>query len=167
MEAKGGPTGRPFQNAMKLSTFTDYSLRVLIYLATHRGARATIGQVAGAYGISENHLVKVVHLLGRHRWLRTTRGKGGGLELALEPDSIPLGSVIRQIEGHAAIAECFEETGGDCRLAPDCRLRGVLAEAADAFNGVVDRYTLADLVDNSPRLVKVLFVQPHADREHA
>jgi Rrf2 family nitric oxide-sensitive transcriptional repressor len=152
---------------VKLTTFTDYSLRVLIYLAARPQVRATIGQVAAAHSISENHLVKVVHLLGRHGWLRNTRGKGGGFELALEPGRIPLGTVIRQTEGHTAVADCFEEDGGNCSLAPDCRLRGVLAEAADAFNRVLDHYTLADLVSDAAAPAKVLFVERSRVRKAA
>lgn len=146
---------------MKLTTFTDYSLRVLIYLATQPGQRATIGQVAAAYRVSENHLVKVVHFLGRHGWLRNVRGKGGGLELALAPERIGLGQLVRQTEGEA-VAECLGDGRGDCCIAPSCRLKGVLSEAVTAFYGVLDRYTLADLVTNAPQLAQILFVdRPH------
>lgn len=142
---------------MKLTTFTDYSLRVLIYLATQPRQRATIAQVAAAYDVSENHLVKVVHFLGRQGWLKNVRGKGGGLELALAPDRIGLGQVVRQTEGQA-VAECFGDEGGHCCIAPSCRLRGVLGEAVTAFYGVLDRYSLADLVTNRQALAKVLFL---------
>lgn len=142
---------------MKLTTFTDYSLRVLIYLAAQPGQRATIGQVAAAYQVSENHLVKVVHFLGRQGWLSNVRGKGGGLELALPPERIGLGQVVRQTEGQA-VAECFGEGGGDCCISPACRLKGVLGEAVTAFYAVLDRYTLADLVSNRAELAKILFV---------
>jgi Rrf2 family nitric oxide-sensitive transcriptional repressor len=142
---------------MKLTAFTDYSLRVLIYLATQPGQRATIAQIAAAYDVSENHLVKVVHFLGKQGWLKNVRGKGGGLELALAPERIGLGQVVRQTEGQA-VAECFGEGGGNCCIAPACRLRGVLGEAVTAFYGVLDRYHLADLVTNRQELAKVLFV---------
>ena len=146
---------------MKLTAFTDYSLRVLIYLATQPGQRATIAQVAAAYDVSENHLVKVVHFLGKQGWLKNVRGKGGGLELALPPERIGLGQVVRQTEGQA-VAECFGEGGGNCCIAPSCRLRGVLREAVTAFYAVLDRYSLADLVTNGQELAKVLFVPPIA-----
>ena len=149
---------------MKLTAFTDYSLRVLMYLAARPGNLATIGEVAAAYGVSEHHLVKVVHFLGRHGWLRNVRGKGGGLELGLEPARIGLGQVVRQTEGQDLVAECFGDHAGDCCIAPTCRLRGVLLEAVTAFHAALDRYTLADVVSNRDQLAKVLFFEPPADR---
>lgn len=151
---------------MKLTTFTDYSLRVLIYLASQPGQRATIGQVAAAYQVSENHLVKVVHFLGRQGWLSNVRGKGGGLELALAPERIGLGQVVRQTEGQA-VAECFSEGGGECCISPSCRLKGVLGEAVTAFYAVLDRYTLADLVSNRGELAKILFMPQAATARKA
>ena len=145
---------------MKLTTFTDYSLRVLLYLAARPEERATIAQIAGAYGISEHHLVKVVHFLGKQGWLANVRGKGGGMELALPPELVGLGDVVRATEGEAVIAECFETDGGHCCITPGCRLRGVLKEAVKAFEAVLDRYTLADLADNREQLARILFFEP-------
>lgn len=142
---------------MRLTAFTDYSLRVLIYLATRPGQRATIAQIAAAFAISEHHLVKVVHFLGKQGWLSNVRGKGGGLELGALPETIVIGHVVRQTEGAAVVAECFDVSGGDCSIAPSCRLRGVLGEAVAAFYDVLDRYTLADLVRNREQLARVLF----------
>jgi Rrf2 family transcriptional regulator, nitric oxide-sensitive transcriptional repressor len=148
---------------MKLTTFTDYSLRVLIYLATQPGRRATIAQIAGAFEVSENHLVKVVHYLGKNGWLANVRGKGGGLELAHVPSRINVGCVVRQTEGATVAAECFSDAGSRCVIARSCRLKGVLGEAVNAFYGVLDRYTLADIVDNRDELATILFVErPHA-----
>ncbi len=143
---------------MKLTAFTDYALRVLIYLGAAGGRRATIAQIAQAYDVSENHLVKVVHFLGKQGWLANVRGKGGGLELAMPPDLIPIGDVVRQTEGQVVAAECFGEHGGDCCIAPECHLRGVLGEAIAAFYTVLDRHTLADIVENREELSRILFI---------
>ena len=143
---------------MKLTSFTDYSLRVLIYLAAQPGQRATIAGIATAFEVSEHHLTKVVHFLGKTGWLANVRGKGGGLALGELPERICVGDVVRQTEGHAVVAECFGEEGGNCCIAPACRLRGVLGEAVKAFYGVLDRYTLADLVSNREQLATILFV---------
>lgn len=142
---------------MKLTTFTDYSLRVLIYLAVQPGQRATIAQIAAAFDVSDNHLVKVVHFLGKHGWLHNVRGKGGGMELVRLPQDIVVGRVVRETEGSGPLAECFTEHGGDCAIAPQCRLRDVLEEAAAAFYRVLDGYSLADLVANRPQLARILF----------
>lgn len=143
---------------MKLTAFTDYSLRVLIYLASQPGQRVTIARIATSFDISEHHLVKVVHFLGKQGWLTNVRGKGGGLELGERPERIVVGRVVRETEGAPMLAECFGETGGDCQIAPDCRLRGVLGEALAAFYAVLDRYTLVDLVNNREQLARVLFL---------
>ena len=142
---------------MKLTAFTDYSLRVLIYLAAQPQRRATIAEVAAVFEVSENHLTKVVHFLGKGGWLANVRGKGGGLELAMPPQLIGIGNVVRETEGVALPAECFGDDGGNCSIADICRLRGVLGEAVRAFYGVLDRYTLADLVHNRQSLARVLF----------
>lgn len=143
---------------MKLTTFTDYSLRVLIYLAAQPAERATIAQIATAFQVSEHHLVKVVHFLGKQGWLANVRGKGGGLELGMPPEAIIVGKVVRETEGANQLAECFGESDGDCAIAPNCRLRGVLGEAIKAFYGVLDHYTLGDLVNNRNELAQVLFI---------
>lgn len=130
---------------MHLSTFTDYSLRVLMYLGKQAGRLATIGEIAQVHAISQNHLMKVVHQLGRAGYIETVRGKGGGIRLARAPDEIVLGEAIRRSESDFALVECFK-TGSNCRNRPDCRLGSVLDEALAAMFGVLDRYTLADLL---------------------
>ncbi len=144
---------------MKLTAFTDYSLRVLIYLAAQPAERATIAQSARSFEVSEHHLVKVVHFLGKQGWLDNVRGKGGGLELGKPPEAIVVGRVVRETEGMSQMAECFGEAHADCCIAPDCRLRGVLVDAMKAFYEVLDRYTLADLVHNRQQLARVLFIE--------
>lgn len=140
---------------MRLTTFSDYSLRVLIYLATDADRRATIAEIAQAFGISENHLMKVVHFLGRGGWLRNVRGRGGGLELARPPGDIRVGAVVRASETHLP-AECFDRATNRCVITPVCKLKHALAEASAAFYGTLDRYTLADIAGNRRALAKIL-----------
>jgi Rrf2 family transcriptional regulator, nitric oxide-sensitive transcriptional repressor len=147
---------------MRLTTFTDYSLRVLIYLAAEPGRRATVAEIASAFDVSEHHLTKVVHFLGREGWLANVRGKGGGLGLAMLPEDIVIGQVVRATEGAAVPAECFGDAPDNCSIARICRLRGVLREAVEAFHAVLDGYTLADLVYNRTSLTRALFIRPAA-----
>jgi Rrf2 family nitric oxide-sensitive transcriptional repressor len=144
---------------MKLTAFTDYSLRVLIYLAADPNQRATISEIASAFDISENHLVKVVHFLGKQGWIATVRGKGGGIQLAKAADAVNVGRVVRDTEGAAVPAECFLPEGGDCAITAVCRLKGVLAEAVKSFYAVLDGYTLADISRNRQQLAKVLMMR--------
>ena len=142
---------------MKLTAFTDYSLRVLIYLAAEPERRATIAKIATAFDISQHHLTKVVHFLGRSGWVATVRGKGGGLGLAMAADQIGVGAVVRQTEGADLPAECFGAEGGHCAIVPVCRLRDVLREAVETFHTTLDRYPRADLVQNRRALARLLF----------
>jgi Rrf2 family transcriptional regulator, nitric oxide-sensitive transcriptional repressor len=147
---------------MKLTAFTDYSLRVLIYLAAQPERRATVAEISTAFGIKANHLTKVVHHLGRCGWVETTRGKGGGLLLAKPADAISVGKVVRDTEGAALPAECFSDHRSDCVIDGRCRLKGVLAEAVQAFYTVLDRYSLADITRNRAVLAQVLSFHPVA-----
>lgn len=140
---------------MKLTTFTDYSLRVLIYLAADPARRVTIAEIAQSFEISEAHLMKVVHTLGRLGVVATVRGKGGGLALALPADDIVIGDVVRATEGPAVPAECFGK--GECSIASVCRLRCLLRDAVDAFYDVLDRCTLADIVADGGALARIMF----------
>ena len=144
---------------MKLNSFTDYCLRVLIYLGTDPARRATISEVAAAFDISENHLMKVAHFLGQQGWLTNVRGKGGGMQLALAPQDITIGKVVRIAEAGDLPAACFGSEPDRCRIARICRLRGVLNDAVNAFYAVLDDYTLADLVQNRAMLGKALQIQ--------
>lgn len=130
---------------MRLTTFTDYSLRVLMYLAASPEKRATIAEVANAFGISEHHVVKVVHFLGKEGFLQNRRGRGGGLQLARAPSAINVGRVVRLAEGGDRAAECFERDSSACVLIKACRLRGVLDEAIANFYATLERYSLEDL----------------------
>lgn len=146
---------------MKLTTFSDYTLRVLMYLAMDRDRLATIPEIASAYGVSENHLMKVVHQLARSGVVESVRGKGGGIRLALAPAEIRIGRIVRASEGSGPVVECHPEAGSgatahaSCRIAPVCRLAGVLATAFDAFYASLDAYTLADLIVE-PRALGIL-----------
>jgi Rrf2 family nitric oxide-sensitive transcriptional repressor len=130
---------------MRLNTFTDYSLRVLLYLANAPQGRATIAEIAGAYAISEHHLVKVAHFLGREGLLENRRGRGGGLRLARPAAEINVGAVVRLAEGGDLPAECFDREYNRCRLAGGCGLQIALREACDAFYAALGEYSLADL----------------------
>ena len=152
---------------MKLTAFTDYSLRVLIYLAAEPSRRATIAEVAATFEVSENHLTKVVHFLGQQGWLANVRGKGGGMELALDARHIVVGRVVRATEGESMPAECFGKDPQACTIVKICRLRGVMKEAVDAFYAVLDRYTLVDLVHNREQLAQVLMLQPLVKKRRA
>lgn len=144
---------------MKLTSFTDYSLRVLIYLAAVPDRRATIAEIARAFDISESHLMKVVHFLGQQGWLANVRGKGGGMGLGMSSAEIVIGKVVRATEGSAMPAECFGLEPDRCAIAGACRLRAALREAVEAFYGVLDGYTLADLVRNRATLAKMLRIE--------
>lgn len=131
---------------MRLTFYTDYSLRMLIYLGVNRGERATIQEIAAAYNISRNHMMKVAHELGRKGFVETVRGRGGGLQLSRPPEDIRLGEVVRAMEDDMRIVECFDPARNQCAITGACRLKGILSEALEAWNAVLDRYTLADLV---------------------
>ncbi|MEQ8662780.1 MAG: Rrf2 family transcriptional regulator, partial [Gammaproteobacteria bacterium] len=111
-----------------------------------------------AFGVSRNHLMKVVQFLGQQGWLHNVRGRGGGLELACAPERINLGVVVRAAEGAPLPAECFDRAHNTCAIARTCRLRGVLGEAVDAFHAVLDAYTLADITRDMRPLGQVLKV---------
>jgi len=145
---------------MRLTSYTDYCLRVLIFVAARPDQRATIAEIARSYGISENHLVKVVHFLGKAGFLENLRGRGGGLQLAQVAEKINVGAVVRSAEGPALPAACFDSSAPKCSIAPACRLRGVLGDAVDAFYAVLDRYTLADLVADRAQLRAILLPVP-------
>lgn len=130
---------------MKLTHYSDYSLRVLIYLAVRTERLATITEISNSYGISRNHVVKVVHHLGKLGYLETMRGKHGGLRLAGKPEDINVGKVVRETEATLQIVECFGNDNA-CVLSPVCVLKNALGEALDAFLGTLDQYTLKDLV---------------------
>ncbi|NYI00562.1 RrF2 family transcriptional regulator [Cupriavidus plantarum] len=140
---------------MKLTDYTDYALRTLIYIAVHPDGLVTIQQIADSFGIPKNHLIKIVHRLGQEGFLLTLRGRSGGIQLARPASQIGVGAVIRTMEPDFGIVECFR-TGNECLITPVCGLRGVLHEALQAYFDVLDRHTLEDLVRKPHALQRVL-----------
>ena len=145
---------------MRLTVYTDFSLRVLMFLALKGDGLATIAEVAKAYGISKNHLMKVAYQLGLAGYVETVRGKGGGMRLARRPQDIVLGEVVRRTEPDMALVPCLAPDDASCTIFPSCALRGVLAEARDAFLAALDKHTLADLVRPRAPLQKLLSFKP-------
>ncbi|PWB60686.1 MAG: BadM/Rrf2 family transcriptional regulator [Bradyrhizobiaceae bacterium] len=130
---------------MRLTTFSDYALRVLLYAASAGDRLVTIEETAGTYRISRAHLMKVVNILTRTGYLRSVRGRAGGFALARPPEEIRLGAVVRATEPDFALAECFGG-GSQCVIGGCCRVPQVLNEALRAFIAALDRYTLADVM---------------------
>ena len=143
---------------MRLSTFTDYSLRVLLYVARAPEGRATIGEIARAFQISEHHLVKVVHFLGQQGFLSNKRGRRGGLSLGRPASEISLAAVVRLTEAGDMPAECFDRASNRCILAGGCQLQRALREALGKFYEALERYSLADLHVQSRKL-RALFLE--------
>ena len=140
---------------MRLTTFSDYCMRTLIYLGLNQSERVTISDVAGAYAISENHLMKVVNFLGQQGYVETIRGKGGGMRLARSPQDINIGALLFATEGHEGLLECVEGPSSCC-IQPACKLIGILVKAQAAMFAVFDKYTLADLLYEEERLEQIL-----------
>ncbi|MCM3619230.1 Rrf2 family transcriptional regulator [Sutcliffiella horikoshii] len=145
---------------MKLTLYTDYSLRVLLYLASAPEEKrlVQIKDIAQSYGISKNHLMKVTFHLGKLGYVETIRGRNGGLKLAVLPEEINIGKLVRQTEEDFHMVECFHEHSS-CILSPDCKLKGVLYQALQAFLSVLDQYTLKDLIINKEQLASLLFTE--------
>jgi Rrf2 family transcriptional regulator, nitric oxide-sensitive transcriptional repressor len=131
---------------MQLTSYTDYALRVLIYLAMSPERQATITEIADFFNISRNHLVKVVHQLGSMGFVKTTRGKGGGFSLQHPPERISIGEVVRSVENHFNWVECFDPAQQQCRLLPSCGLKHLLTRAGESYLQVLDAATLADVL---------------------
>lgn len=143
---------------MRLTLYTDYSLRLLTYLALKPDEVSTVAEVAESYDISRNHLTKVAHELGRAGFVETLRGRGGGLRLARAPEAINIGAVVRAMEEDFCVVECFAAENRSCRIGPACRLRHVLDDALAAWFAVLDETTLADLVAKPKPLRRLLAI---------
>lgn len=162
---------------MRLTVFTDYSLRVLLVLASRTEALVTIADITEAFGISQAHLMKVTQALGKTGWVDTVRGRNGGMRLAADPRRLSLGEVVRRLEADFALVECLGEDN-HCVLTSGCGLEVALRQATEVFLRELDRYSIADLVNTSPALAQLSLWQPvtwkglaqrpaAADRSHA
>jgi Rrf2 family nitric oxide-sensitive transcriptional repressor len=143
---------------MRLTVHTDYCLRVLIYAGLKGDALSTIAEIAEHFGISKNHLMKVVHELGRKGYIETIRGKNGGLRLLLEPHRLNVGKLVRDVEEDLGVVICLRAEGF-CPIEHQCVLRNAVREATAAFLGALDRYTLADLIGPSAALARLLSLE--------
>jgi len=143
---------------MRLTKFTDYSLRVLIYLAVNDDKHVSVGDIAAAYGISKNHLMKVILFLSAADIVITTRGKGGGIKLKVSPQQINIGDLVSKSEADTLLLECFSPELSACRIEPACSLQDAFRKASMAFYDVLNKYTLADLITNKATLERILNV---------
>jgi Rrf2 family nitric oxide-sensitive transcriptional repressor len=148
-----------------LTLHADYSLRVLLYLAAHPERLVSTQEVSEAYGISKNHLVRVVQTLGRHGFIEVRPGRAGGILLARAPSEISLGEVFRVTEPDFELVECFNRDTNTCPIAPACGLKGVLYEAREAFLAVLAGYTVADVMKRSRKDLTDFFLPAAAARE--
>jgi Rrf2 family transcriptional regulator, nitric oxide-sensitive transcriptional repressor len=139
-----------------LTQFSDYSLRLALYLACHPGRVVSVDEVSRAFGISRHHLVKVVQALTDLGVVEAHRGRGGGMRLAMPPSAINVGWLIRRTEPHLNLVECFDLATNTCPIAPACGLKGALQRAQQAFLKVLDEYNLDDFQSRRPELVSLL-----------
>jgi len=139
-----------------LTQFTDYSLRLTLYLACHPDRLVSVEEVGQSYGISRHHLVKVVQELTDLKVIESQRGRGGGMRLAIPPGEINVGWLIRRTEPHMDLVECFDMAANTCPIAPACGLKGALVRAQKAFLAVLDEYTLDDFKTHRPDLIALL-----------
>lgn len=139
---------------MQLTRLTDYSFRILIYLAANRGRQVTVREIAANYSISRSQMMKVANILTQRGFVRAVRGRGGGFTLARGPAEINMGDVARKLEGEFAVVECFRAKGR-CPIDSVCRLKPVLTRAVDAFLGELDSATLADIVREPAEIVRL------------
>lgn len=143
------------ENIVRLTNFSDYSLRVLIYLATKQ-EKSSIAEVSRTFCISENHLAKIVHKLSTLGYVHSIRGKHGGIKLGMDPTKINLGKIIVALEPDFDIVECFNEDRDACSISPVCRLKTYFNKAKKAFLATLGRYTLANVIKNKSELVSIL-----------
>ncbi len=155
---------------MQITRYTDYALRVLIYLAVNDNRKSTIQEIAQSYSISKNHLMKIVQFLNNEGYLIATRGKSGGIKLPTSANQLNIGTLVRSLESHSNLVECFAEAN-QCVITPNCQLKKIFKQAVESFYRTLDQYTLQDLVNQStqPALANSLGIsikqQFHTERE--
>lgn len=148
------------ESALRHTSYSDYALRLMMYLATHPERLCTIDEVADVYDISRNHLTKLAFALGKAGFIKTVRGRYGGISIVRDPASIGIGEVIRHTEEDFALVECFRAGRNQCVITPACRLRSVFSKALAAYLAVLDQYTLADLVADPAGLNALFALAP-------
>lgn len=137
-----------YNGHMQLTSFTDYGLRSLMYLAACTERLSSVKEIADYYGISRNHLVKVTHRLAQLGYIETSKGRGGGIRLARDARKLHLGDLVNAMEPNMNIAECFNRDTNTCLITNTCQLKHCLFEASRAFTDVLNKYTLADVIKN-------------------
>jgi Rrf2 family nitric oxide-sensitive transcriptional repressor len=156
-----GTTRRsPLRLTVHLTQFSDYGLRLAIFLGCHPGRPVSVDEVGRAFGISRHHLVKVVQKLTDLGVVDTQRGRGGGMRLVKEPAEINVGWLVRQTEPHFNVVECFEPATNTCPIAPACGLKHALSRAQRAFLAVLDEYRLDQILTRRNELVSLLQMSP-------
>ncbi len=141
---------------MKLTSFTDYSIRLLMYVAVNKDHLVSVKEVAGAFNISRNHLMKIVHELGKEGYLETVRGKNGGFRIGKPPKDINMGELVRFTEDDLNVVECFDEETNNCKIVSHCMFAGVLQMALRAFFDVLDGHNLEDLIEDKIFIASLL-----------
>ncbi len=136
---------------MRLTLFTDYAIRVLLFLANEPGRLVTVGEIAKKYDVSQHHLVKVVQDLVKNGYVKSTKGRGGGMRLAVQPQEINIGEIVKKFEPEMQMIDCTE-----CPLRGNCSLPKPMAEAVIAFLGVLNKYSLKDVMETSPQMARLL-----------
>ncbi|QMT61090.1 Rrf2 family transcriptional regulator [Legionella sp. PC997] len=151
---------------MQLTQFTDYSLRALIYIALKQNT-CTINDIASAYAISHNHLIKIIHNLSKMGIIKTIRGKNGGIIMAENPAEINLKTLVLKLEPHFDLVPCFNQDKANCCIAPACKLRKILLEAQKAFFEILDQFSLEDIIQNKIELYPLLKLPPQEEMHDA
>ncbi len=131
---------------MQLTSFTDYGLRTLMFLAAHPDRMSSVKEIAEHFDISRNHLVKVVHRLSQLTYIETVKGKGGGIKIAKDTTKLRLGDLISELEPNMNMVECFDPKTNTCRITQSCQLKHYLFEATTSYIDVLNQYTLADAI---------------------